>query len=71
MDLWLMMKDRSMVLSFFIIFILLSLFLLVAARKKRSEMPKTLTVLITVVGTIIIVLSLCAIVIAGTFGYNS
>lgn len=66
-----MIKERSVLISFFLIFILLSLFLLLTTWKKRSDMPKSLNVIITIICTIIIVLSMSALVLAVSFGYNS
>jgi len=71
MDFWLMIKERSVLISFFMIFILVSLFLLLTTWKKHSDMPKSLNVIITIICTIIIVLSMSALVLAVSFGYNS
>lgn len=71
MDLWFMIKERYILLSIFIFLIFVSLFLLLATWKKRSDMPKSLTVLITIICTIIIVLSIFALVFTVSFGYNS
>ncbi|NYF26075.1 CHASE2 domain-containing sensor protein [Sporosarcina sp. JAI121] len=71
MDLWFMIKERYMLLSIFIFFIFVSLFLLLAAWKKRTEMPKSLLVIITIICTILIVLSIFTVVFAVSFGYNS
>ena len=71
MDFWFMIKERYVLLSFFIIFILVSLFLLLSTWKKRSDMPKSLTAIITIICAIIIVLSMFALVFAVSFGYNS
>lgn len=71
MDFLFMIKERYVLLSFFIIFILVSLFLLLAIWKKRSDMPKSLTAIITIICTIIIVLSILVLVLLVSFGYNS
>ncbi|MFJ7935573.1 hypothetical protein [Sporosarcina sp. NPDC096371] len=71
MDVWFMIKERYMLLSIFIFLILVSLFLLLATWKKRSDMPKSLTVIITIICAIIITLSIFALVFAVSFGYNS
>ena len=71
MDLWFMIKERYLLLSIFLFFIFVSSFLLLATWKKRSDMPKSLTVIITIICTIIIVLSIFALVFAVSFGYNS
>ncbi|PIC85375.1 hypothetical protein CSV72_13680 [Sporosarcina sp. P20a] len=69
--LWFLIKERYMLLSIFLFFIFVNLFLLLAIWKKRSDMPKSLTVIITIICTIIIVLSIFALVFAVSFGYNS
>ena len=71
MDLWFMIKERYMLLSIFLIIILVNLFLLLAIWKKRSDIPKSLTVIITIICTVIIVLSIFVFVFAVSFGYNS
>lgn len=71
MDFWFMFKERYVLLSFIIIFILVSLFLLLATWKKRSDMPKSLITIITIICMIIIVLSMFALLFAVSFGYNS
>ena len=71
MDFWFMIKERYVLLSLFIIFILVSLFLLLATWKKRSDVPKSLTAIITLICTVIIVLSMFALVFSVSFGYNS
>lgn len=71
MDLWSMIKERYVLLSIFLIIILVCLFLLLATWKKHSDMPKSLTVIITTICTVIIVLSIFALVFAVSFGYNS
>ena len=71
MDLWLMIKERYVLLSIFLIIIFVSLFLLLAIWKNRPDMPKSLTVMITIICTVIIALSIFALVFAVSFGYNS
>ena len=71
MDLWFMIKERSAFLSFFLVIILLSIFLLVAAWKNRTNTPKSLTTIITLISTIFIVTSLIAMISVISFGYNS
>lgn len=71
MDLWFVMKERYMLLSIFLIIIVVSLFLLIAIWKTRSDMPKSLTLIITIICSIIIALSIFALVFAVSFGYNS
>ena len=71
MELWFMIKERLPFLSFFILFILLSVILLVATWKKRTHIPKTLIAIISVVSSIFIVASLIAMVFIISFGYNS
>ncbi|ARF13006.1 hypothetical protein SporoS204_01730 [Sporosarcina ureae] len=71
MDLWFMIKECSGFLSFFLIIILLSIFLLVATWKNRTNIPKRLTAIITLLSTIFIVVSLIAMIVIISFGYNS
>ncbi len=71
MDLWFMIKERSAFLSFFLIIILLSVFLLVATWKNRNNIPKSLAVIITLISTIFILASLMAMIFVISFGYNS
>ncbi|PIC79680.1 hypothetical protein CSV75_10820 [Sporosarcina sp. P18a] len=71
MDVWFVMKERYMLLSIFLIIIVASLFLLIAIWKNRSDMPKSLTLIITIICSVIIALSILAWVFAVSFGYNS
>lgn len=71
MDLWFMIKERSAFLSIFLIIILLSVFLLVANWKNRTNIPKSLTVIINLISTVFIVASLIAMIFIILFGYNS
>ncbi|VDG97671.1 Uncharacterised protein [Lysinibacillus sphaericus] len=71
MDLWVMIKERSAFLSFFLILILLSVFLLIATWKNRTNIPKSLTVIIILISTIFIVASLISMIFIISFGYNS
>ncbi len=71
MDLWFMIKERSGFLSFFLIITLLSIFLLVATWKKRTNISKSLYAIITLLSTIFIVVSLIAMIVIISFGYNS
>ncbi|PIC70527.1 hypothetical protein CSV77_08580 [Sporosarcina sp. P16b] len=70
MDVWFVMKERYMLLSIFLIIIVASLFLLIAIWKNRSDMPKSLTLIITIICSVIIALSIFAWVFAVSFGYN-
>lgn len=71
MDLWVVVKERYMLLSIFIMIILASLILVYASWKNRYNIPKSLTVVIIVLCTLLISLSLVAMVYAISFGYNS
>jgi len=71
MDLWFMIKERSAFLSIFLIIILLSVFLLVANWKNRTNIPKSLTVIINLISTVFIVASLIAMIFIILFSYNS
>lgn len=71
MDLWDVVKERYMLLSIFIMILLASLILVYASWKNRSVMPKSLTAVIIVLCTLLIGLSLVALVFAVSFGYNS
>ncbi|PIC56009.1 hypothetical protein CSV80_16760 [Sporosarcina sp. P12(2017)] len=71
MDVWFVIKERYMLLSIFLIILLVNMFLLIAIWKNRSDMPKSLTLIITIICSIIIALSIFALVFAVSFGYNS
>lgn len=71
MDLWLMIKERYMLFSIFLIIIFISLFFLLATWKKHSDISKSLIVIITTICLVIILLSILALVFAASFGYNS
>ncbi len=71
MDLWFIIKERFAFLSIFLIIILLSVFLLVAIRKNRTNIPKSLTVSVTIISIIFIIVSLTAMIFIISFGYNS
>ena len=71
MDLWAVVQERYLFLSIFVIIILASLILVSATWKSRSDMPKGLTGVIIVLGTLLIGLSLGALVFSVSFGYNS
>ncbi|QUW21136.1 hypothetical protein JSQ81_15150 [Sporosarcina sp. Marseille-Q4063] len=71
MDLWFIIKERHMLLSVLFIIMLLSLFLFLAIWKNRSDVPRSLTVIISLICMVIIVLSIFALVFAVSFGNNS
>ena len=71
MDVWFVIKERYMLLSIFLIILLVNMFLLIAIWKTRSDMPKSLILIITIICSIIIALSIFAFVFAVSFGYNS
>lgn len=71
MDLWFIIKERYMLLSVLLIIMFVSLFLLLAIWKNRSEVPRSLIVIISIICTVIIALSIFALVFAVSFGYNS
>ncbi|PID04987.1 hypothetical protein CSV65_12135 [Sporosarcina sp. P31] len=71
MDVWFLIKERYMLLSIFLIIIVVSVFLLIAIWKNRTDMPKSLTLTITIICSIIIALSVFSLVFAVSFGYNS
>jgi len=71
MDLWFMIKERAPFLSFFLFIILLSVFLLVSTWKNRTNIPKSLTAIITFISIILVVASLIAMIFTISFGYNS
>ncbi|MCG7334879.1 hypothetical protein MHZ95_06290 [Sporosarcina sp. ACRSM] len=71
MDLWAVVQERYLFLSIFVIIILASLILVYASWKSRSNMPKGLIGVIIVLCTILIGLSLGALVFSVSFGYNS
>lgn len=71
MDLWTVVQERYLFLSIFVIIILASLILVSATWRSRSDMPKSLIGVIIVLGTLLIGLSLGALVFSVSFGYNS
>ncbi len=71
MDLWLIVKERYMLLSVLLIITIISLLLLCAIWKNRSEIPRSLIVLIILICIVIIVLSILALMFSISFGYNS
>jgi len=71
MDLWFMIKERTGFLSFFLVIILLSVFLLIATWKNRTNIPKGLTAILALISTVVIVVSLIAMIFLNSFGYNS
>ncbi|PID22311.1 hypothetical protein CSV61_05535 [Sporosarcina sp. P3] len=71
MDVWFVIKERYMLLSVILIILLVNLFLFLAIWKNRSDIPKSQTLIITIICTVILVLSLFALVFAVSFGYNS
>lgn len=71
MDLWFMIQERFAFLLIFLIIILLSVFLLVATWKSRTNIPKSLTTIITLISISFIVASLIAMIFIVSFGYNS
>ena len=71
MDLWVVVKERYMFLSIFIIIILACLILLFATWKNRSHMPRSLVGVIMVLCPLIIGLSSVALTFVISFGYNS
>lgn len=71
MDLWFIIKERYMLLSVLLIIMFVSLFLLLAIWKNRSDVPRSLTIIISIICTVIIALSIFALVFAVSFGYNS
>jgi len=71
MDVWFIMKERFAFLSIFLIIMLLSVFLLVAIRKNRTNLPNSLTVSSTIISILFIVVSLTAMIFIVSFGYNS
>ena len=71
MDLWVLVKERYMLLSIFAIIILASLILMFATWKNRSNIPRSFVGVIIVLCTLILGLSLVALVFVISFGYNS
>lgn len=70
MDLWIIIKQRYILISICIIIILLSLFLLGCIWKNRFNIPKMLTALTIIICGILIILSLFSLVFIISFGYN-
>jgi hypothetical protein len=70
MDLWMIIKQRYIFISIFIIIMLVSSFLLGCIWKNRLNIPKTLTALTIIICVFLIVLSLFLLVFIISFGYN-
>lgn len=71
MDLWIIIKERYIFISIFIIILLLSFFFLVSIWKNRFNIPKTLTLLTIIFCVFLIILSLFLLIFIISFGYNS
>ena len=71
MDLWIIIKQRYLLISIFILIILASLFLLISVWKNRFNIPKTLTIITVIICLLLIILSLFSLVFVISFGYNS
>lgn len=71
MDLWFVIKERYILLSVLLIIIFASLFLLFTIWRNQSDIPKSLTVIITIICIGIIVLSIFAFVFSLSFGFNA
>lgn len=71
MDLWIIIKQRYLLISIFILIILASVFLLISVWKNRFNIPKTLTTITLIICLILIILSLFSLVFVISFGYNS
>jgi len=71
MDLWIIIKERYVFISIFIIILLLSFFFLVSIWKNRFNIPKTLTSLTIIFCVFLIILSLFLLIFIISFGYNS
>ncbi|MET3655160.1 membrane-associated HD superfamily phosphohydrolase [Sporosarcina psychrophila] len=71
MDLWIIIKERYVFTSIFIIILLLSFFFLVSIWKNRFNIPKTLTLLTIIFCVFLIILSLFLLIFIISFGYNS
>lgn len=71
MDLWIIIKQRYLLISIFILIILASLFLLISVWKNRFNISKTLTTITVITCLLLIILSLIALVFVISFGYNS
>lgn len=71
MDLWIIIKERYVFISIFIIILLLSFFFLVSIWKNRFNIPKTLTLLTIIFCVFLIILSLFLLIFIISFGYNS
>lgn len=71
MDLWMVMKERSMFLSIFTLMVLMSLILLFSVWKNRAQLPKILLIAICILGSVIIIFALIGFVFTMNFGYNA
>lgn len=71
MDLWMIMRERYLLLSLLTIIILASLFLLRGVWKNRSRLPKMLTVTTIFLYVLLIIISLFSLVFIVSFGVNS
>ena len=71
MDFLFLIKERLPFLSFFLIIILLSIFLLIATWKNRTHIPKSLITIVSSVSITFIIVSLIAMIFISSFGFNS
>ncbi len=71
MDIWMMVKERYMIVSFFVLLFLFSLFLLVALWKIRRNIPIILKILFSVIILVLTIGLLYMIIFSLFFGCNS
>ena len=68
---WAIVQERYLFLSIFLLFLVLSLFLLLASWKNRALLPKSLGIIVSLSSSIILVGSLLALLFILSFGYNA
>lgn len=71
LDIWTIIQQRFWVLTFFAFLIAISILLLFSTWKNRATQPKTLTISMTILYTIILIGSFLAIIFLISFGYNA
>lgn len=71
MDIWVVIKERYVIVSFLIVLFLLSLFSLVAIKKSRLAISKKMATMQIIFFVFLIIVSLLGLLFTISFGYNS
>ncbi|KIL53471.1 hypothetical protein KP77_04470 [Jeotgalibacillus alimentarius] len=70
MDIWFLVKERSMLFTLFAVIIIINLLLLLAVWKKRAQLPKWLIIMTIFICTLLIALSIGLLVFTLFVGFN-